>query len=128
VNQKELFHDTIYDALGADVAAAGGFKTVAAKLWPAESPVTGSAKLRNALNPDQPHKLCPNEVLQIKRLAQEAGSSATVLYEAQQLGYVVTWVEPEDELERIERENNELLKALSKRMERAELLRTKVRR
>jgi hypothetical protein len=34
---------------------------------------------------------------------------------------------PEDEIERIERENNELLKALTKRMERAELLRSKVR-
>ncbi|HEX7113743.1 MAG TPA: hypothetical protein VF193_01315, partial [Steroidobacter sp.] len=66
-------------------------------------------------------------LLQIKRLAQEAGSSATVQYEAQQLGYVCTWVDPEDELERIERENNELLKQLLRRQERAELLRSKVR-
>jgi hypothetical protein len=127
VNQTALFHDTIYDALGADIAAAGGFKAVAGKLWPAENPSTAATKLRNAINPDQAQKLCPNEVLQIKRLAQEAGSSATVQYEAQQLGYVCTWVAPEDELERIERENNDLLKAIAKRMERAEQLRSKVR-
>jgi hypothetical protein len=125
MNQTALFHDTIYDALGADISAAGGFKTVAGKLWPAESPTTGAAKLRNSINPDQPHKLCPDEVLAIKRLAQESGSSATVQYEAAQLGYVCTWVAPEDELERIERENYDLLKAISRRMERAEQLRSK---
>lgn len=125
MNQQALFHETIYDAIGADVLAAGGYKKVAGVLWPADS--SGAAKLRNALNPDQPHKLCPEEVLQIKRLAQAAGSTETIRFEAQQLGYVCTWVTPEDELERIERENNELLKALLKRQERAELLRTRVR-
>jgi hypothetical protein len=125
MNQRALFHDTIYDAIGADIAAAGGFKSVAGKLWPAESPTSASAKLRNAINPEQQQKLCPDEVMQIKRLAQEAGSTATITYEAQQLGYAVTWVEPEDELERIERENNELFKAISKRMERAEQLRSR---
>jgi hypothetical protein len=125
VNQTALFHDTIYDALGADIAAAGGFKVVAGKLWPAENPSTSATKLRNAINPDQAQKLCADEILQIKRLAQEAGSSATVQYEAAQLGYVCTWVAPEDELERIERENNDLLKAIAKRMERAEQLRAK---
>lgn len=127
MNQTALFHDTIFDALGADIAASGGFKVVAGKLWPAESPTTAATKLRNAINPEQAQKLCPEEVLQIKRLAQEVGSSATVLYEAQQLGYVCTWVAPEDEIERIARENNELLKQIAQRMERAELLRSKVR-
>jgi hypothetical protein len=127
MNQAALFHDTIFDALGADIAAAGGFKVVAGKLWPAENPTSAATKLRNAVNPDQQQKLCPEEVMQIKRLAREAGSTATVQYEAQQLGYAVTWVEPEDELQRIERENNELLKALTKRMERADVLRSQLR-
>ncbi|MGQ0836348.1 MAG: hypothetical protein ACT4O5_15795 [Gammaproteobacteria bacterium] len=127
MNQTALFHDSIHDAIAADIMAAGGFKVVASKLWPSKD-LTGAANLlRNAANPDQAQKLSPDEVLQIKRLAQEAGSSATVQYEAQQLGYVCTWVAPEDELERIERENNDLLKALTKRMERADLLRSKVR-
>lgn len=127
LNQAALFHDTIYDALGADIAAAGGFKVVAGKLWPAESPTTAASKLRNSINPDQPHKLCPDEVMQIKRLAQDVGSTATVQYEAQQLGFVVTWVDPEDEIERIERENNEMLRALTRRYERADQLRAKLK-
>jgi NAD-dependent oxidoreductase involved in siderophore biosynthesis len=127
MNQVALFHDTIYDAIGADIAAVGGFKVVAGKLWPAESPSLAAAKLRNAINPDQPHKLCPDEVLQIKRLAKEVGSFATVQYEASQLGYEITWIAPEDELERIERENNELLKAIFRRQERAEQLRSQTK-
>lgn len=127
MNQAALFHDTIFDALGADIAAAGGFKVVAGKLWPAENPATAATKLRNAVNPEQAQKLCPEEVMQIKRLAREAGSTATIQYEGQQLGYAVTWIEPEDELQRIERENNELLKALTKRMERADTLRSQLK-
>jgi hypothetical protein len=127
MNQTALFHDTIYDALGADIAAAGGFKVVAGKLWPAENPTTAATKLRNAINPEQAQKLCADEILQIKRLAQEAGSSATVQYEAAQLGYVVTWVSPDDEAERLERENNEMLKRLLRNQDRAEQLRARVR-
>jgi NAD-dependent oxidoreductase involved in siderophore biosynthesis len=103
VNQSTLFHDTVYDAIGADIAAAGGFKVVAGKLWPSEGSATASAKLRNAINPDQPHKLCPDEVLAIKRLAKEAGSTATVDYEAMQLGFQVTWVDPADQAEELQR-------------------------
>lgn len=127
MNQKALFHETIFDALGADILAAGGYKAVAGKLWPAENPTSAANKLRNAVNPEQAQKLCPQEVLQIKRLAREVGSFATINYEAQQLGYSVTWIDPDDELERLERENNELLKRLTRQMERAETLRAKVR-
>jgi len=125
VNQTSLFHDSIYDALGADVAACGGIKKVAGLLWPTIEPSIANARLRSGLNPEHAQKLCAEEILHIKRLAREANSSATVDYEAQQLGYAVTWIDPEDELERIERENNELLKSIAKRMERAEQLRGK---
>lgn len=127
MNQRALFHDTIYDAIGADIAAAGGFKAVAGKLWPAESPTSAAAKLRNAINPEQQQKLCPEEVMQIKRLAHDVGSHATVTYEAHQMGYLVQWIEPEDELQRIECENNELLKALTKRLDRADTLRSQLK-
>lgn len=127
MNQAALFHDTIYDAIGADIAAIGGFKKVSGKLWPSENPTSATSKLRNAVNPDQQQKLCPDEVVQIKRLALEVGSTATIQYEAQQLGFDVQWIEPEDELERIERENNELLKAIVKRQERAEQLRAQAK-
>lgn len=98
MNQQALFHETVFDALGADISASGGFKVVAGKLWPTESPTTAAAKLRNAINPEQPHKLSPDEVLAIKRLAKEHGSFATVNFEAQELGYTPTWIDPENEI------------------------------
>jgi hypothetical protein len=120
VNQSALFHDTIYDAIGADIAAAGGFKVVAGKLWPSESTSTAATKLRNSINPDQPHKLCPDEVLQIKRLAYEHGSTATVDYEAQQLGYQCNWIDPKDEADELRREVRDLLATVSRKMDRIE--------
>jgi hypothetical protein len=114
--QTVLWHDTIYDALAADINGAGGFKVVAGKLWPADS--SGPTKLRNAVNPGQPHKLTPDEILQIKRLAYEHGSTATVDFEAQQLGYVCTWVDPEDESEQLGREIRDLLEAVNRKLDR----------
>jgi hypothetical protein len=118
VNQHTLFHDTIYDALGADIASAGGFKVVAGKLWPTEAGTTATTKLRNAINPDQPHKLCPDEVLAIKRLAREAGSTATIDYEAVQLGYQIAWVDPKDEGDQLRRDYIEAAKNMQRLAER----------
>lgn len=120
MNQSALFHDTVYDALGADIAAAGGFKVVAGKLWPNDASTTASSKLRNALNPDQPHKLCPDEVLAIKRLAREAGSTATVDYEAQQLGFQAAWIDPKDEADELRRDVRTLLADVSRKLDRIE--------
>lgn len=117
-NQGALWHDTVYDAISADINAAGGFKVVAHKLWPADS--NGASKLRNAVNPDQPHKLCADEIMQIKKLAYEVGSVATVEWEAQQLGYQVTWIDPEDEAAKLDREIRDLLEAVNRRLVRRE--------
>ena len=119
MNQQALFYETIFDAIGADIAAIGGFKSAAAKLWPSESPITSSAKLRNAINPEQPHKLCPDEVLQIKRLAKAVGSCAIVSYESKELGFDIAWIEPEDEMERVQKRHVELMEQLAKEMRRA---------
>lgn len=115
MNQGALFHDSLGDAIGADIAAAGGFKVVAAKLWPAES--NSAQKLRNCLNDTQPHKLSPDEVLQIKRFAYEHGSTCTVDYEAQQLGYQCTWIEPEDQSEKLNREVRDLLALVNRKLD-----------
>jgi nitroreductase len=117
-HQKQFFFENLYDALGADIAAAGGFKAVAAKLWPSEPPSTATQKLRNTLNADQPHKLSPDEVLQIKRLAYEVGSTATVDYEAEQLGYQTVWVDPEDEAAALDREIRDLLETVNRKLDR----------
>jgi hypothetical protein len=123
VNQSALFHDSLSDAIGADIAAAGGFKAVAAKLWPTDAPGAATAKLRNSLNPEQPHKLCPEELLAIKRMAHECGSDATVQYEASQLGFAVSWLDPRDEADELRRrvlDAADELKRLFSRLERAD--------
>jgi hypothetical protein len=119
MNQNVLWHDTIYDAIGADIAAAGGFKSVAGKLWPSESPSTAATKLRNAINPDQAQKLCPEEVLRIKQLAKEAGSFATVQYEARELAFDFSWIQPEDELTRLQRRATDLMEQLQRELKRS---------
>jgi len=118
MNQQVLFFDSLFDAIGADIAAAGGFKVVAGKLWPAESIATSAARLRNSINPEQPQKLCPDEVLQIKRLAYEVGSTATVDYEAVQLGYQAIWIDPKDQAEELRRETRDLLAQVLRNQER----------
>lgn len=125
MSQQALFHESITDALGTDIKALGGFKTVAGMLWPTMAIDTGAAKLRSCLNPDQPHKLDLDEVLAIKRMAREAGSTATVTYEAQQLGYQVHWLDPEDEADAIRRELLNSFKTMTKQMARLEQLGTK---
>lgn len=123
MRQSALFHENVFDALGTDIAAAGGFKVVAGKLWPTESPAMATQKLRNAVNPEQPHKLDPDEVIAIKRLARDAGSTAMVEYEAMLLGFQVTWVDPRDEAAELRRQVLTAaaeLKQLFTRIEKAE--------
>lgn len=94
-HQGALFHDSIYDALGADVAAIGGIKKAAALLWPTNSDAAG--RLRACLSTEHAQKLDAEEILSIKRFAKEAGSFATVSYEAQILSFKIEWIKPEDQ-------------------------------
>lgn len=118
MNQPELFHDSVHDAIAADIMAIGGFKVVAAKLWPAKDLTAAANTLRNAVNPEQAQKLCADEILQIKRLAREVGSTATCDYEAQQLGFQITWVDPKGEGDQLRRDYIEAAKAMQRLAER----------
>src|SRR5688572_26859216 len=110
--QSDLFHDSIYDALGADIAAAGGVKKVAALLWPAKEDAAG--RLRACLSVEHSQKLDADEILKIKKLARAAGSNATVNYEAQQIGFAITWLEPETERDELDRRIAASLESLIK--------------
>jgi hypothetical protein len=104
MEQSALFHDSIYDALGADVSASGGMKTVAHALWPTLDITTATTRLRSALNPEHAQKLCPEEVLAIKQMAHKIGSHASIDYEKQRLGFEVEWIRPEDARATLQRE------------------------
>lgn len=128
--QQSLWYDTVYDALRADIDAAGGNKAVAKALWPTVDVVTGANKLANATNPNQAQKLDPAEVLAIKRLALDSGSTATINFESQQFGFRIEWLDPLDEQQELDREIRDLLKVVMRKQEQRERAesRTKVRK
>lgn len=121
--QNKLFHESVEDALTTDVLAAGGYKRVGHTLRSDLTPEHAAAWLRACLNVERAEKLSPGHVLHIKRIAKEHDSSAAIDYEAQQLGYQLTWVSPEDERDQLERENHEMLQRILRNQERAEQLR-----
>lgn len=87
--QQVLWHDTVFDALGAAVQAAGGAKKVAGKLWPTLDAGSANSRLRGALNPDHAQKLCPAELLMIARLARDEGDNSLMDFLARELGYEI---------------------------------------
>lgn len=102
--QNKLFHDSPEDALTTDVLAAGGYKKVGSHLRTDLTPEQAAAWLRACLNVERAEKLGPGHVIEIKRLAKESGSHATIDYEASELSFQVEWVEPEAELTKLLRE------------------------
>lgn len=125
--QNALFYECIEDAIGDDIKALGGPKKAALIFFPDKTVEQGAALLRAWSNSERSERPSPSQYILLKGKAKEQGSFACVLYEEQTLSCKVSWVEPEDELQRIERENNELLKALTKRMERADSLRSQLK-
>lgn len=96
MEQSNLWHDTIYDALGATIIAAGGAKKVAARLWPAIDTSSATSRLRGCLSPEHAQKLCPEELILIGRLGREAGDDSLMNYLARELGYEVKPLTPVD--------------------------------
>lgn len=92
--QQDLWHDTIFDALGAAVQAAGGAKRIAGKLWPALDSASATARLRGCLNPEHAQKLCPAELLMLARLARDAGDNSVMEFLARDLGYEIKPLAP----------------------------------
>jgi len=77
-------------------------------------PTLAAQKLRSCLNADHSQKLDIEELLLIKALAKETGSQATISYEAQQLGFAVTWLEPDDERSSLDRRIADGIESLNK--------------
>lgn len=101
--QAELWHDTIFDALGAAVQAAGGAKKVAGKLWPALDSTSATARLRACLNPEHAQKLCPAEFLMLAKLARDVGDNSIMEFLARELGYEVKALAPAEAKKRVKK-------------------------
>ncbi|GMG89644.1 hypothetical protein Cmtc_08640 [Cupriavidus sp. TKC] len=85
--QEKLFYESVYDALGEVVRAAGGMKKVGAMLWPEKSADDAGARLKDCLNPDRREKLDPEQVAFLRRLGRQIGCHALVNFEAHDAGY-----------------------------------------
>lgn len=117
MQQNALWHDTIFDALGGAVQAAGGTKRVAGKLWPTLDSTSATARLRSSLNPEHAQKLDPAELLAIARLGKDAGDNSLMDFLARELGYEVKPLAPADAKKRAKRVRRLALLEELKRLE-----------
>lgn len=121
MDQSELFHETFTDALRATVAALGGFKVVGSALWP-EKPIEEGARLMaDCLNPDRPHRLTPDQLCLVLKMARAKGIHLAMHWLAEDVGYQVTPIEPRDEMAELQREfirAAEQVEKIAKRIER----------
>ena len=128
MHQPALFHDSIFDALGTAVQAAGGVKKVSAALWPTLDTASATARLRGALNPDHAQKLCPLELMSIARLAKAAGDHSVMQYLARELGYADPQsVEPADQAQALDTEIRDLLTQVNARLARRERIAAQIK-
>lgn len=119
--QAALFHDSIHDAVGAVVAALGGKKKVATKLWPHLKPETAYTRLAHCLSEEFPEKLAPEELLFLARAGREVGCHSVMSYLAAECGYAPPQpVDPTSEAESLRREIRDGLAALNRMCERLE--------
>jgi hypothetical protein len=117
--QTSLFHDSIYDAAGSVVIAAGGKKKVSKLLWPHLKDSTAETRLSHCLSDEFPEKLGPEEMAFLRRLGREIGCHAIAEYEASEAGYAPPQpVNPVDEAEALRRDIRDLLLAANRKMER----------
>lgn len=126
MEQPALFHETIEDALAADIAALGGPKKCGAWLFSHLPPDQAGGMVRAALNPERNERLCPMQVYQIMEKAAVVGSFAVLQFYAHHLGFNVEWISPADEAEQLERQLLAEFKAISQRMARLERVKTKL--
>lgn len=115
--QTELFHDSIYDALGSAVKAAGGWKVVAGKLWPGMEPASAYAKLKACLDVKEREKLALHEFMAILQIAREKADLSVLQYLCAELSCAPpVALAPKDELQtalqRFDARADELLRAM----------------
>ena len=75
------------DALIASIKALGGSKVVGPLLWPEHSIAAAQRTLLDALNPDRPTKLSPEQVVLILSKARALGDHSTMAWLCEKIGY-----------------------------------------
>lgn len=83
----QLFHESWGDALREVIAACGGAKQVAARLWPEKTPDAAHRLLLDCLNETRPERLDPDRLRLVLRMGRDAGCHAGMNYLARDVGY-----------------------------------------
>lgn len=128
MNQLELIHESVRDAVRSAIAALGGPKRVAVRLRPSWEPDRAQKWLSNALDDARPEKLEIEDVIWILREAKRSGFHDAMRYFAAECEYQCSPVEPEDELARLQREYISAVRALAALTPKIEEVRLKVAR
>jgi len=123
MDQPELFHETIYDALTSDILACGGFKKVAGTLFPSKTLDSAYAYLKNTMREEAHEKLGAEEILKIIAMACEIKSFATINYQCDNAHLSrPTPIKPENEQAELARQFTESVKIQGQIMKRMEKL------
>lgn len=124
MNQPQLFHEDVFDALRADVQALGGYKKVGASMRPELAAAKAGEWLADCLNRTRTHKLDVEQVQWIAREARKVGSYCYVTWSMRDAGFADPQpLEPEDERAALMRQFNATageLKGLLQRIEQLE--------
>lgn len=100
-----LFHETWTEALREVIAACGGPKQVAARLWPEKTPDAAHRLLLDCLNEARPERLDPDRLRMVLRMGRDVGCHSAINWLMRDLGYEdVRAVEPADQLADLMRE------------------------
>lgn len=125
MDQQSLFHECLTDAINDCIRALGGNKKVGGMLWPEKGVEDARRALLDALNPDRPNKLSPDQALLIVSEAAKQGCLAGITYITRACRCADPQpIEPEDERAALQRQFVEQSKAMQQlfaRMERAGL-------
>ena len=105
MQQENLWHDTLEDALRAVVDVIGGPKKVASALWPAKTITEAARFLHRCLEEERAEKLHLHEFLWIMREGRKAKCHIAMAFLADACDYELPVPkDPKDELAGLHRE------------------------
>lgn len=103
--QGSLWHESFRDALRDLVSVLGGFKAVGSRMWPAKPADEAGRHLADCLNTAKPHKLSLEELEWLLCEGRRANCHIGMHYLAHRADYECpSPVDPETELQRLQRE------------------------
>lgn len=119
--QQRLWYDAPEDAFRALVDALGGYKRVGVDLWPSLPADRAGQRLAQCLDPERAEKLSLSEIVFLIRRGRAAGCHVAMAFFCEQGDYAPPEIiDPETEIQKLQREFNARVAELSLIAERIE--------